>query len=234
MIWPAADLRFALRTLRRNPAFLIAALLTLALGIGVNTTMFTVIRAVLLKPLEYREPERVVRIIGGATPSRYELLRTQSRSYAAVGAYSGGLENVGLSGAGGPEALKAARVSANFLEILGVRPLFGRSFQADEDTPSAPLVAMISSELWRRRFDSDPSIAGRTATLGGMPFTIIGVLPPGLQFPAPGVDVWVTRLDEWSLISPTSWRLSPVLSLFGRLRPRVDLARVDPMTALRL
>jgi putative ABC transport system permease protein len=165
------DLKYSLRSMRNQTAFSLAVVLTMALGIGANTAMFSVIRAVLLKPLDYREPDRVMVLTEGATPGRVEELAAASRSYSEIGSYAGP-EDLALSGNGEPEVIKGARVSANFLSILGVSPLYGRGFFADEDKPGAAPVAMIGSELWRRRFSGDPAIVGQTATLAGTPTTI--------------------------------------------------------------
>src|SRR5437762_3127122 len=129
------DVLYGLRTLRRNPAFSVTAVITLALGIGANTAIFTTIRAVILKPLAYRDPDRLVQVTGGATAIRFEEIRTAAQSFSDLGAFTVGRENVTLSGAGGPEALKGARVSANFLRVLGIEPALGRSFLPEEDTP---------------------------------------------------------------------------------------------------
>jgi predicted permease len=216
-------LRYALRQLRKNPGFTVVALLTLALGIGANAAMFSVIHAVLLKPLAYREPDRVVLVTDGATPARFEEIAGTSRSYTEIGAFAIGTEDMALSGVAEPEVLKAARVSANFLQILGVSPLRGRSFLGQEDKPGAPAVAMISAELWRRRFGGDGLILGRTVTLAAVPYAIVGILPAGFQFPFSGVDVWLTRPSEWSVFSPESRPLSPILNVFGRLKPQLDI-----------
>jgi len=210
-----------------SPTFSLGVVLTIAVGIGANTAMFSVIRAVLLKPLEYREPDRLVQVSGGATPVRLEEMTAASRSYSAMGAYAGGFEDMALSGSGEPEVVKGARVSADFLDILGVKPLQGRSFFAAEDKPGASPVAMISSELWRRRFGRDPSIVGATVIFAGVPTTIVGVLPPGFQFPLVGADVWLTKPTEWSAISPKSRPLSPTLAIFARLRPGVDIQQAN-------
>ena len=146
------DLRYALRQLRKNPGFTAVALLTLTLGIGANTAIFSVVHAVLLKPLAYHDQERVVLVTEGATPVRFEEMTAASRSYTELGDFAVGFEEMALSGAAEPEMLKGARVSANFLHILGVSPLLGRSFLPEEDKSGAPSVAMISAELWRRRF----------------------------------------------------------------------------------
>jgi putative ABC transport system permease protein len=217
------DLRYALRQLRRSPGFTAVSLLTLALGIGANTAMFSVIHAVLLKPLQYREPDRVVLIVDGATSTRFDEIKAASRSYTEIGAYTVGPEDLALSGIAEPEVLKGARVSADFLHILGVSPLLGRTFFAEEDEPGAPAVAMISESLWRRRFGADASVLGKTITLAAQPHTIIGVLPSGFQFPFSNADVWLTRPSEWSVIPAQGRLLSPILSVFGRLKPDVDL-----------
>jgi putative ABC transport system permease protein len=217
------DIRYALRQLQKNPGFTAVALLTLTLGIGANTAMFSVIHAVLLKPLAYSDPHRLVLVADGATSIRFDEMKAASRSYEEMGAYSVGPENLALSGVSEPEVLKGARVSANFLHVLGVSPVRGRSFLPEEDKTGAPAVAMISAELWRRRFGADPSIFGKTITLAAQPHTIIGVLPSSFQFPFAGVDVWLTKPSEWSVIAPAGRPLSPILSVFGRLKPQVDL-----------
>src|SRR5437870_5592179 len=154
------DSLYALRTLRKNPAFAVTAVLTLALGIGANTAIFSVIRAVLLKPLPYRDADRLVHISGGAsaTSMRFEEIRAAARSYSAIGAFRGGVENVTFSGESGPEVLTEARVSANFLRILGVEPLLGRSFLSEEDAPVAPPVSMISAAFGQRRSGGGRSV----------------------------------------------------------------------------
>ena len=182
------DAGYALRTMRKNPAFAVTAVLTLALGIGANTTIFTVVNAVLLKPLDYHDPARLVRTSRGVTFTKFEAIR-QARSFTAVGAFLAFNENVTISGVNGPEPLKGARVSPNFLGVLGVAPLLGRRFLAGEES-AGPNVAMISAELWRRRFGGDPRIAGATMRLASASYTIVGVLPAGFQFPFSGVDVW--------------------------------------------
>jgi putative ABC transport system permease protein len=228
------DVLYALRTMRKNPTFAASAILTLALGIGGNTAIFTVIRTVLLKPLGYRDPGRLVRVTvddsqqnnnaGNFSQERFQQMRAAAQSFAPLGAHFVATENVTLSGgAGEPESLKEARVSGNFLEILGVQPVLGRSFLPEEDTRGGPAVAMIGAALWKRRFGADPRIGGRTAILDSRPFTIIGVLPAGFAFPFTGVDVWVARPSEFSGIQPPAWLRTPLLIGFGRLKPGVTL-----------
>ena len=144
-IWQ--DTVYALRTMRNQPVFAATAVITLALAIGGNTAMFTVIRAVLLQPLQYREPDRLVRVADGATPSRFAEMKA-AHSFTEIGAFTG-VEDLALSGGAEPEVLKAVHVSASFLRILAVDPLRGRGFRADEDASGGPPVAMISEELWQ-------------------------------------------------------------------------------------
>ena len=193
IIWQ--DIKYSLRLLRKNPVFTAAAILTLTLGIGANTAMFSLVRAVLLKPLEYHDPDRLVFLTLenpsqnsldlGFTQLRYELTKKTARAFSSVACFLRMPENMILSGAGEPEALKGARVSANFLEVLGATPIAGRSFSIDEDTPGGALVAMISASLWKNRFGADPQISGRPISLDAKPYTIIGVLPDGFAFLSP-------------------------------------------------
>jgi predicted permease len=229
------DLAYACRMMRKNPGFALAAILTLALGVGGNTAMFTVIRAVLLKPLEYRDPQRLVRISVdiprhnrqdvGFTQDRFDAIRAAARSFTELGAYFIATENMTLSGGGGaePQALNGARVSHDFLHILGAQPMLGRSFLAAEDRPDGRPVAMIGAQLWKTRFNGDPQIIGKTVTLNSVPHTIIGVLPAGFQFPTPDVDVWVTKPSEFSALPRQGWSTTPILIGFGRLKPHVSL-----------
>ncbi|HYL73612.1 MAG TPA: ABC transporter permease [Bryobacteraceae bacterium] len=235
------DAVYALRSMRKNPVFTVTAVLTLALGIGGNTAMFTVIRAVLLKPLEFRDPDRLVyysmdnarRNVHDTqfTPDRLTQMRAAARSFAALGAYGANPENPSLSGEGDPLSLRGARVSANFLDVLGVAPALGRSFLPEEDARGGPAVAMIGNDLWRRHFGADPAIAGRTVTLDSTPTTIVGVLPAGFAFPFSGIDVWLPRPSEWSLLPPRFWGISLLMG-FGRLKPGVTLDQARAETTV--
>ena len=241
-IWP--DIRYSLRTMRNNPAFALTVVFTLALGIGGNTAIFTVIRSVLLKPLEYRDPDRLVRLSVdepwiqakdvGFSQIRYDELKAAAQSFSDIAAFFIAREDMTLSGNGDPEPVKAARVSANFLRVLGVEPALGRSFLPEEDAPGGRTAVMISTELWQRRFGADPQIAGKTVTLNSTPSTIVGVLPGGFAFPMPGMDAWVTRPSEYSGVPPQTWRSSGYLVGLARLKPRVSLeqarAELDVLT----
>jgi putative ABC transport system permease protein len=223
-IWQ--DARHALRTMRKNPAFAATAVLTLALGIGGNTAIFAIIRGVLLKPLAYHDPDRLVQLSRGATSVRFDEMKDAARSYAGLGDYLNSVFDITLSSSTGPEVLKGASVSGNFLNILEVDPLLGRGFRPEEDTAAGPPVAMISADLWRRRFDSDPGILSKTVILGATPHTIVGVLPPGFQFPHSDVDVWVPRPFDFVNTS------SPLLGIFGRLKPGVDIQQATAELAV--
>ena len=222
------DTLYSLRTMSRNPAFAITAMLILALGIGGNTAIFSVIRAVLLKPLDYRDPDRLVYFSvenrRHPNPSfslvQFQEMKETAKSFAALGAY-GRPENLALASGGEPEELKGARVSANFLEVLGVAPALGRSFLPEEDKAGGRAVAMISRRLWKRRFGGDPAAVGKEVTLESTGTTIIGVLPEKFEFPYADVDVWVTRPSEWSMLPPRYWGL-PMLTGFGRLKAEVS------------
>jgi predicted permease len=240
--WPSiedfvTDVRYGLRILRKSPTFTLTVVLTLAIGIGGNMAMFTLIRAVLLKPLEYRDPDQLVSLSlkdfhqnkrdGSFTLKRLDEMRASSKSFSAIGAFLKLPENIPLSGQSEPEALVGARVSANFLDILNVKPLLGRSFLEEEDTPGAPAVAMISASLWRRHFQSDPQVIGKTATLNATPHTIIGILPENFAFPFVSTDVWFARPAEWSVIPPGARRHVTILNGFARLKTHVSLQQAQ-------
>lgn len=204
------------RSLRRSPGFLAAAVLTLALGIGVNVACFGVIRAVLLKPLAYRNPSRIVLLSSGATPIHYREIRSAAHQFSSIGAYAME-EDLTFNDGVSPQVLMTNRVSAHFLDILGTSPLLGRSLSATEKT------ALISYEFWQREFHGDLQVAGRTIDLGGNAYSIAGVLPQNFAFPEPGIDVWLADPEDSPQFPPPSRALSPFLTVFGRLRPGVTL-----------
>ena len=219
------DLRYALRQIKRNPGFTFFVVIVMALGIAATTAMFSVIHTVLLKPLPYREPEQIVLLSTGVTPVRYEEMKATSHSYSDLGVFAGVMEQMAFPDAGTPQIVNGARVSANFLSILGTTPAKGRSFSSEEEKTGAPAVVMISNRLWQQEFAEDPNILGKSMTLAGASHTIIGVLPAGFQFPFAGVDVWVTKPSELSTIDAQSRPISPTLKMFGRLKPGVDIAQ---------
>ncbi len=219
------DLRHALRLLRQNPGFTITAVCALALGIGANTAIFSVVDTVLLKPLAFPEPDRIVTLLSktpeggfpGASVPKYNTWRRQTRALEDVSAYDPGGPGLNLSGGDHPEQLKGIHVSYEFFHLFGARPLLGRTFTAEEDRPRGGNVIVLSNGLWRRRFGSDPAIVGRTLTLGGESYTIIGVLTPGFTFdPLP--DVYLPFQAD-----PNSTNQGHFFQAAARLKPGVTL-----------
>ncbi|HET8824300.1 MAG TPA: ABC transporter permease, partial [Terriglobales bacterium] len=211
-------LRFAIRQFRKAPGFTLTVIATLALGIGATTAIFSLIESILLRPLGYHHPERLVLITSGATPIRFDELKNSASSYTEFGDYLSASNDVALNGAFTPEVIKQARVSANFLSILGVEPLIGRSFTAEEDSPSGPPVVIISSNLWQRRYGGDPQIVGHSIDVAGSPHTVIGILPANFNFPFANIDVWFPQPAK------DVNQFSPLLVVFGRLAPGATLA----------
>ena len=204
-----SGLRQALRSLRRAPAFTLAAVTTLALGIGANTAIFSAVNGVLLHPLAYPDPDRLVVVwgrhitIGRETASQPDFLdwREQARSFAALAAMTGTRFNV--TGAGEPEVVNGGIATANLLHVFGVVPSVGRGFRDDEERGAAPKVAMLGEGYWRRRFGAERDIVGSRIFLSGIPHTVVGIVPAQLQLERP-VDVW-TPLATDSTRSSAVW-----------------------------
>jgi putative ABC transport system permease protein len=181
------DLSFGARMLVKKPGFTLIAVITLALGIGANTAIFSVVNAVLLRPLPYRDPDRIVTIrnysshpiLDGANGADFLDWREQAKVFEQVAALADG--SVDLTGSGEPERLRAGMVSANLFETLGVGPAYGRAFTQAEDQPRAAHVVILSHRLWQRRFGGDPQLIGRTLTLMDQNWTVIGIMPPEFQ-----------------------------------------------------
>ncbi len=229
------DLRYALRSLRQRPGFTGLTVLTLALGIGATSAIFSVVNGVLLRPLPYDRPEDVVMVhtrLEG-TPGRelsepeYWDLREQARSFTRLAAFSNG--SLTLTGSGTPERLEAGFVTADAIPLLGVSPARGRAFAAEEDLLGRPPVVLLSDGLWRRRFGADPKIVGRTLILDDLPTTVLGVMPPGFQLPSHyaglGMELWtLLQLDPAVDRSERGWHW---LTAMGRLRPGLDAGGAD-------
>ncbi|MGN6391587.1 MAG: ABC transporter permease [Gemmatimonadales bacterium] len=233
------DLRYALRGLRQRPGFALVAVLTLALGIGANTAIFSVVNGVLLRPLPYDHPERLAMIWGHRTQEplaelsvpEYWELGERTHSFTRVGAYADG--STTLTGVGAPERLRAGYITAGLPGVLGVVPALGRGFTGQEDRPGGPAAVLLSDGLWRRRFGGDPSIVGRVLTLDDTPATVVGVMPPGFQLPAhyagPGMELWAPlQLDPASDRSVRGWHF---LDVVGRLRDGVTLGAAAAETS---
>jgi len=208
------DAVFGLRQARRQPVVTAVALLTFALGIGANTAMFSVVRGVLLRPLPYRDPERLAAIWPGRAISNAELLYLQAnaRTLQSVAAFSPGW-GIALTNAGEPRQLHAARVSPNVFGVLGVNPALGRPFAPNESQRGAWDVAVLSHELWMTQFAGDSAVVGRVVSMDGQPTRVVGVMPSGFEAFQSDVDAWLPLQ-----IDPSSPFHTGQLSLaFGRL-----------------
>jgi putative ABC transport system permease protein len=224
------DVRFSLRQLRRNPAFTAIALVTLTLGIGANTAIFSVVRGVLLRELPYAEPDRLVRVFsrverGRAAVSAVDFMdwRRQSKSFSALAASEE--STVNLTGNGSAERFTQARVSANMFQLLGVRVSIGRAFLQGEDTPDAARVVILSDGLWRGRFGADRTIIGKSITLDGYPTEVVGVAPPEMRYPSP-VDLWMTTRFRARDLADAA-RGARWLDIIGRLAPGVTFEQAQ-------
>src|SRR5580692_1141620 len=222
------DLKQSLRLFRQSPGFTIAAVAALALGIGTNTAIFSVVNSVLLKPAPFPDPDRLVLFMNtspqgsgpGASPAKFNHWRAQSSVVQDVTAFRTGVVN--LTGNAFPEQLRSAQVSADYFRLFGASVIRGRTFTPQEDLPHGERVVLLSHGLWTRRFASDPQIIGKTISLAGDPFTVIGIIAPDFDFrdfgPAP--DVWVPfQLD------PDTHDQGFYFQAAGRLRPGVSLAQ---------
>ena len=199
------DVRYAFRMLLKRPGFTVIVVLTLALGIGANTTIFSAIDAVLLNPLPYKDPDRLMVVwetnkqLGPEMWDRNEAAignfldwRSRNQIFDQLGALFD--TSMNLTGAGEPQRIQICVVTTNFFQVLGVQPMLGRSFVPESETPGSPFTAIISHELWQRQFGSDPNVINKSLTLNAHQVTVIGVMPPGfeLQFPITRhVDMWV-------------------------------------------
>ena len=196
------DLRFGLRMLRKAPAFTVVAILTLALGIGANSAIFSVVDAILLRPLPYPEPERLVRIWEAqlkdaemrnvVNPLNFMDWRDQSHSFEAMATVSGADTNINVNGQ--PLALPALRVSPEFFSILSVPPLVGRTFIPEDGVPGHERVVVLSYQFWRSQFGGDPSVVGQKILTDGLPYTVIGVMPQNFSFPKLKAQLWMPEV----------------------------------------
>jgi putative ABC transport system permease protein len=183
------DVRYAFRTMRRAPGFSAVAVLTLALGIGANTAIFSLVNGILLRPLPYPDPERLVSVTGTYPKGAFVELRASARTMR-VAAYAEG-HGFNLSGLGEPIRLTTTLISAELLSVLGSRPALGRLFQAGEDLPGRDGYAILSHALWEQRFARDPAIVGRSIVLDGVNREVVGVMPAGFRFPSSTTQIWI-------------------------------------------
>jgi predicted permease len=226
------DLRYAIRGLLRRPGFTIVATITLALGIGANAAIFSAVRGILLRPLPFRAPERLVAFNPDRFIANAELLylRENARTLGGVAAISPGW-GMALTGAGEATQLTTARVSTNLLDVLGVRPFIGRTFRETESTPGNETVVLLGHALWVERFGADRSVVGRRIVLDGTPYEVVGVLPADFEVLGPSADLWSPLV-----IDPTAWFHKGAVSwLVARLgngvtleQSRAELATLFP------
>jgi hypothetical protein len=230
------DLIYALRTFRKNPGFVAVVIVSVALGIAANTTVFTMVKATLLGQLPVREPEQLVNFDETSSKSYPDFVdyRDQTKDvFEGVGAYFP-LVPVSLGG-GEPERIWGQLATGNYFSLMGAEPAVGRGFLPEEDVPGRGQVVVLSYSLWRRRFGGDPGVIGRQVTMNNQPYTIVGIAPQGFSGEARGIisEFWVP-LSMYAQIMPDlakdgdrpgdrdrNW-----LSLFGRLKPGVSITRV--------
>ena len=228
------DLRYAGRILRKYPGFSLAIILTAALGIGANVTIFSVLDAVVLEPLPYKDPDRLVRLsesnVGQShaespvsVPNFQDWQRQQS-SFEEVSALE--LATFNLTGRGEPQRVAAARISANLVPMLGVGPALGRTFLPEEEKPGSNKVVLLSDALWQKQFGGDRSIVNQTIQLNGESYTVVGVMPPGFQFTG-ARELWVPFVIDPQKEPWRADRTNRNLSVFGRLKPGVNVSQAN-------
>ena len=237
------ELRYAARSLLKRPAFSLVAVLTLALGIGANTAIFSVVNATLLRPLPFKDPDRVVMLWGALAKLQADRLPNSAPNFIELKARSQTFERLAafrswswqLTGGSEPELLRGARVSADFFEAVGAGPILGRTFTAEEDVENHAPVVLISHGLWQRHFGGDQNVIGKTITLTGQNAMVIGVMPEGFQFPGganmvPGLQ-FALQNDVWMPIRFTQQERERHgnlnLATIGRLKPGVSLAQAE-------
>src|SRR5690348_15734889 len=232
------DLKYALRILAKSPGFTAVATITLALGIGANTAIFTVVNAVLLRPLPFQDPARLVLVIEhsnfpviSTSYQNYLDWRDQSHSFVAMEATRG--TNMTLTAAGEPERLSARMITAGLIPLLGIKVSVGRNFLPEEDCAGSPGVALISYGLWQRRFGGIQCTLGKTIDLDARPYTVVGVLPQGFQIFQPA-DVYVP-FHPWAKTLPDDRNWHPGILPIARLKPGVTMeqASVEMKTITR-
>ena len=224
------DARFGIRSLVKNPGFTVLALLILGLGIGANTAIFSVVNSILLRPLPYPDPARLLAMTTPTIrqPAPFERLRNESKT-VEYAAYIGNSE-VNMIGDGEPVRLSAASVSSNVFRVLGVKPLIGQTFQDGDDGPNRGQVLILSYNLWKTRFHGDPTVIGRSLLVDDRQRNVAGVMPPAFGFPSSTTEIWVPiNLDPSNF---TGYWYGGNLSMIGRLRPgfTLDQAQAEMLT----
>ena len=223
------DLKYGTRILLKQPGFTLVAVVTLALGIGANTAIFSLVNSILLRPLPFREPDRIVRMVQaspklglpswGVSQAGFNAYREQNRSFETIAIYNNTATN--LTGDGEPERLPTATVTADFFKVFGVTPQLGRTFLEGEDSAGKNNVCVISHAFWQRRFGGDQNVVGRMINLNNTPAQIVGVMPAQFKFPRLETDLWTPLAFDKTRIAPYFF------SVVGRLKPGVQVAQAQ-------
>src|SRR5215216_1279404 len=222
------DLRYAFRTLVKNPTFTLASVLCLALGIGVNTTIFSSVRALLLRPFPYKNPDELFAIrennlkrgwrMNSVSYPNFRSWQAENRTLESMGMYGGGSFNLATGDAA--EYVQGSTISWTMFHVLGIAPALGRDFREEEDRVGAPRVVILSDRLWHDRFDGRADAVGREIRLNGTPYTVIGVMPPKFEFPESS-RLWVPfNLDPLRSRGNHSWEA------MGRVKPGMTIEQV--------
>jgi len=222
------DLRYAARTLVKNPGFAALTIVCLALGIGVNSTIFSVVDTVAIRPLPFRDPERLVSLHtthqvngierGGASYLDVQDWKARTHAFADIATVTG--RSLTLSDSDEPERFIGSTISWNMFPMIGVQPVLGRQMRPEEDAPGAPGVLLLSHGVWQRRYAGEPSVVGRIIAVNGAPHTIIGIMPPRFQFPEQA-QLWIAQAP----IEYAGPRTARNLQVMARMKPGVSLWR---------
>src|SRR5438105_2445292 len=230
------DIRYGVRSLLKRPGFTAIAVIALALGIGANTAIFSLVNAVLLRPLPFAEPDRLVWMWGNirnggnrASVSPLDFLdyRAQNTTFEEFAAFIGVPLSLNLTGSGEPERLSAAAVTGNYFQALGVKPVFGRTFLLENEKPGSDQVAVLSYALWQKRFGGDPAVLNKTVTLDGRSFAVLGVMPQDFSFPQ-SAELWIPL--NFDIAPGMKQRKAHFLRPIGRLKAGVTLAQAQADT----
>ena len=226
------DLRYGARILLKQPAFTLVAVVTLALGIGANIAIFSLVNSILLRPLPFREPDRIVRLIQasptlgldtwGVSQADFAAYREQNRSLESIALFNSTAIN--LTGSGEPERLPMTSVTADFFKVLGVNPVLGRTFVEGEDAQGKNLVCVISHRFWQRRFAGDPNIVGKMLSLNNIPTQVVGVMSDDFKFPRLEIDLWIPMPLDTKRTAPYFFQV------IGRMKPGIQVAQVQSDT----
>src|SRR5688572_22754955 len=226
------DLRYGARILRKHQSVAVVAITALALGIGANTAIFSIVNAVLLRQLPYKDSERLMMLWesdsrrGGAQTGfsypRFTYLRDQQQSFDAIAAYT--TRSFTVMGQEGPMLVQGAHISGDFFRTTGIGPAYGRTFTPEEDQPGASPVAILGHELWHNQLGGNPNLVGQSITVDGQSLTVVGIMPAGFKLFDETIDFWVPRVYETNFLAPQHIQRGAIyLAVLGRLKSGVSL-----------